>query len=36
MNFFLITLNKFSKGNLKTILRNDEIALLSQSITTTA
>ena len=35
MNFFSITLNNFSEENLKTILKNDEITLLSQSITTT-
>ena len=33
--FFLISLNNFSKENLKTILKNDEITLLSQSVTTT-
>ena len=33
MNLFLITLNNFPKENLKTILKNDEITLLSQSTT---
>ena len=35
MNFFLITLKNFSKENLTTILKNDEITLPLQSITTT-
>ena len=35
MNLFLITLNNFPKEHLKTILKNDEITLLSQSTTTT-